>query len=213
MSASERQRSDSHGRGARGRAFLDASPQLGPFTEWTALEHYFITFGGTISAGSSEIQRNIIAEKVLGCRAAEQRFEQGERRRALDAAAQQERPHQLAGRNTVRRRRAQEALLEGEVHAGVARADSERGAGEVVGALVHEGLADHEHQVHGGAQALLGLVAAQIPDRDGRVAHRGPVAVHDAPAQVRVVPDEPGVYARVEPKSSRSRRPLSGSTR
>jgi alkylation response protein AidB-like acyl-CoA dehydrogenase len=49
--------------GARG---LDASPQVGPFVEWTWLEQYFFTFGGTISAGSSEIQRNIIAEKVLG---------------------------------------------------------------------------------------------------------------------------------------------------
>ncbi len=33
-------------------------------TSW--MERYFGTFGGTISAGSSEIQRNIIAEKVLG---------------------------------------------------------------------------------------------------------------------------------------------------
>jgi alkylation response protein AidB-like acyl-CoA dehydrogenase len=33
-------------------------------TSW--IEQYFRSFGVTISAGSSEIQRNIIAEKVLG---------------------------------------------------------------------------------------------------------------------------------------------------
>jgi alkylation response protein AidB-like acyl-CoA dehydrogenase len=38
----------------------------GPDSDETWMERYFITFGGTISAGSSEIQRNIIAEKVLG---------------------------------------------------------------------------------------------------------------------------------------------------
>ena len=32
----------------------------------TWIERYFQSFSGTISAGSSEIQRNIIAEKVLG---------------------------------------------------------------------------------------------------------------------------------------------------
>jgi alkylation response protein AidB-like acyl-CoA dehydrogenase len=37
-----------------------------PASEETWLERWFTSFGGTISAGSSEIQRNIIAEKVLG---------------------------------------------------------------------------------------------------------------------------------------------------
>ena len=32
----------------------------------TWLEQYFISFANTISAGASEIQRNIIAERVLG---------------------------------------------------------------------------------------------------------------------------------------------------
>ena len=35
-------------------------------SEHTWLEQYFASFGATISAGSSEIQRNIIAERVLG---------------------------------------------------------------------------------------------------------------------------------------------------
>jgi alkylation response protein AidB-like acyl-CoA dehydrogenase len=43
---------------------VDVSPD--PASEGTWIEQYFTTFGGTISAGSSEIQRNIIAEKVLG---------------------------------------------------------------------------------------------------------------------------------------------------
>jgi alkylation response protein AidB-like acyl-CoA dehydrogenase len=38
----------------------------GPESDSTWIERYFVAFGGTISAGSSEIQRNIIAEKVLG---------------------------------------------------------------------------------------------------------------------------------------------------
>ena len=37
-----------------------------PTSDQTWIERYFTSFGGTISAGSSEIQRNIIAEKVLG---------------------------------------------------------------------------------------------------------------------------------------------------
>jgi alkylation response protein AidB-like acyl-CoA dehydrogenase len=35
-------------------------------SEQTWIERYLVTFGGTISAGTSEIQRNIIAERVLG---------------------------------------------------------------------------------------------------------------------------------------------------
>ena len=42
---------------------LDVAP-AGDDPAW--VERYLGTFGGTISAGSSEIQRNIIAEKVLG---------------------------------------------------------------------------------------------------------------------------------------------------
>lgn len=49
-------------------ATVDAGAVLPMYTEdptsW--LEQYFRSFGVTISAGSSEIQRNIIAEKVLG---------------------------------------------------------------------------------------------------------------------------------------------------
>ncbi len=43
---------------------LDVGPD--PASDETWIERYFSSFGGTISAGSSEIQRNIIAEKVLG---------------------------------------------------------------------------------------------------------------------------------------------------
>lgn len=45
---------------------LDASDHIGRQHRGTWTERYFGSFGGTISAGSSEIQRNIIAEKVLG---------------------------------------------------------------------------------------------------------------------------------------------------
>ena len=43
---------------------IDASADSG--SEQTWIERYLVTFGGTISAGTSEIQRNIIAERVLG---------------------------------------------------------------------------------------------------------------------------------------------------
>jgi alkylation response protein AidB-like acyl-CoA dehydrogenase len=43
---------------------VDVGPTPASAPTW--IEHYFISFGGTISAGTSEIQRNIIAEKVLG---------------------------------------------------------------------------------------------------------------------------------------------------
>jgi alkylation response protein AidB-like acyl-CoA dehydrogenase len=66
MSSEARQRLALTDHELRGASGLDATPQVGPFPEWSPLEQYFVTFGGTISAGSSEIQRNIIAEKVLG---------------------------------------------------------------------------------------------------------------------------------------------------
>ena len=43
-----------------------AGPARAEDSEHTWLEQYFASFGATISAGSSEIQRNIIAERVLG---------------------------------------------------------------------------------------------------------------------------------------------------
>jgi alkylation response protein AidB-like acyl-CoA dehydrogenase len=50
--------------GARG---VDLSPpSTGRYDEGTWIERYWRSFAGTISAGSSEIQRNIISERVLG---------------------------------------------------------------------------------------------------------------------------------------------------
>jgi alkylation response protein AidB-like acyl-CoA dehydrogenase len=43
---------------------VDVGPSAGSDPTW--IERYLMSFGATISAGSSEIQRNIIAEKVLG---------------------------------------------------------------------------------------------------------------------------------------------------
>jgi alkylation response protein AidB-like acyl-CoA dehydrogenase len=43
---------------------IDVGPD--PASDHSWIERYFFTFGGTIAAGSSEIQRNIIAERVLG---------------------------------------------------------------------------------------------------------------------------------------------------
>ena len=45
---------------------IDSSEATGRVRGGPWLERYFQSFGSTISAGSSEIQRNIIAEKVLG---------------------------------------------------------------------------------------------------------------------------------------------------
>lgn len=48
----------------RGTEIAEPGHEYGGGCSW--IERYFGSFGATISAGSSEIQRNIIAEKVLG---------------------------------------------------------------------------------------------------------------------------------------------------
>jgi alkylation response protein AidB-like acyl-CoA dehydrogenase len=50
----------------QGARAVDTSVHTGLGDVGTWLESYFRSFGGTISAGSSEIQRNIISERVLG---------------------------------------------------------------------------------------------------------------------------------------------------
>ena len=74
--------------------------------------------------------------------------------RAPDPRAQEEGADELpVQEHRLRRRRAQEALAEREVEARVARADRERRAGEVVGALLPEGLAHEEHELDRRARA------------------------------------------------------------
>jgi alkylation response protein AidB-like acyl-CoA dehydrogenase len=50
----------------QGAAALDTLEHTGRSDLHTWLETYFVSFGNTIAAGTSEIQRNIIAERVLG---------------------------------------------------------------------------------------------------------------------------------------------------
>ncbi len=48
----------------KGMEFADPTHRYKLECSW--IELYYMSFAGTISAGSSEIQRNIIAEKILG---------------------------------------------------------------------------------------------------------------------------------------------------